>query len=376
MQRSSELAVAQDWIRQLDIRPQEPLRLFRNLSGGNQQKTILAKWFNTDPKAIVLDDPTAGVDVGARQAIYDLIRQRAQLGTAVVVSSSDHEDLLALCTRVLVLWEGRIGVELRGRRDQRGRPAARPSPIRSNPRSDRVSDATTAPTIEVLSNESIAPERHSPFGFRNIGAVYVWIAIVVIFSILEPDTFPTLDTARSILNNNAVTGLITLSVVIPMAAGVFDVSVANIAGFSGVMAAWWMANTSFSPWLAILLTLLIAMMLGVFNALVVVQLRVIPHHRNARHGGDLLRDDEVGVGREVHHRSCPAALEAGGSRSDLGDHHARLHHAGRDARGRLPARADHGRAIVVRDRVRPDRCEAGRADGEAAAVRGVHDLRA
>jgi ribose transport system permease protein len=139
-----------------------------------------------------------------------------------------------------------------------------------------VTDATSAPIADVLPAEAITPKRHSAFGFRNIGALYVWVAIIVIFSIIEPDKFPTLDTARSILNNNAVTGLITLSVVIPMAAGVFDVSVANIAGFSGVMAAWWMANTSFSPWLAIVMTLLVAMLLGIVNAIVVVQLRVIP----------------------------------------------------------------------------------------------------
>ena len=132
-----------------------------------------------------------------------------------------------------------------------------------------MTDASTAPVIGVVDNEAIAPKRRSPFGFRNIGAVYVWIvAIIVLFSILEPDKFPTLDTARSILNNNAVTGLITLSVVIPMAAGVFDVSVASIAGFSGVMVAWWMANTSYSPWIAIVLTLLIAMLLGVVNVIV------------------------------------------------------------------------------------------------------------
>lgn len=113
VQRSRELAVAHQWIRQLDVRPRDPLRLFRNLSGGNQQKTILAKWFNTNPKVIVLDDPTAGVDVGARQAIYELIRDRALLGTAFIVSSSDHEDLLALCSRILVLRDGRIGAELR-----------------------------------------------------------------------------------------------------------------------------------------------------------------------------------------------------------------------------------------------------------------------
>jgi ribose transport system permease protein len=116
----------------------------------------------------------------------------------------------------------------------------------------------------------------SAIGFRNIGAIYVWALIIVVFSVLEPDTFPTLATFRSILNNNAVTGLVTLSVVIPMAAGVFDVSVANIAGFSGVLAAWWMANTSVDPVVAIVLTLLVAMVLGVVNALVVVQLKVVP----------------------------------------------------------------------------------------------------
>lgn len=139
-----------------------------------------------------------------------------------------------------------------------------------------MTDTTAPPTVEVVPNEAINPRRHSRLGFANIGAIYVWIAIIVIFSVLEPDTFPTLDTAQSILNNNAVTGLITLSVVIPMAAGVFDVSVANIAGFSGVMVAWWMANTSLSPWFAILLTLVIAMLLGVVNSIVVVELRVIP----------------------------------------------------------------------------------------------------
>lgn len=139
-----------------------------------------------------------------------------------------------------------------------------------------MTDATTVPIPDVAPATESGPKRYSPFGFRNIGAIYVWIAIIVIFSLLEPDKFPTLDTARSILNNNAVTGLITLSVVIPMAAGVFDVSVANIAGFSGVMAAWWMANTSMSPWFAIVLTMLVAMLLGIVNAIVVVQLRVIP----------------------------------------------------------------------------------------------------
>lgn len=140
-----------------------------------------------------------------------------------------------------------------------------------------MTEATVAPGgIDTFDAEPAAPKRSHPLGFRNVGAIYVWILIIVVFSVLEPDKFPTLDTARSVLNNNAVTGLITLSVVIPMAAGVFDVSVANIAGFSGVMSAWWMANTSLPPWGAIVLTLLVAMVLGIVNAIVVVQLKVVP----------------------------------------------------------------------------------------------------
>lgn len=120
------------------------------------------------------------------------------------------------------------------------------------------------------------PRPHHPLGFRNIGAIYVWILIIVVFGILVPDKFLALATVRSVLNNYAVTGLIALSVVIPMAAGVFDVSVANIAGFAGVTSAWLMANTSWPPLLVILVTLGAASLLGIVNAFVVVQLKVLP----------------------------------------------------------------------------------------------------
>ncbi len=104
----------------------------------------------------------------------------------------------------------------------------------------------------------------------------MWILIIVVFGILVPDKFLALATVRSVLNNYAVTGLIALSVVIPMAAGVFDVSVANIAGFAGVTSAWLMANTSWPPLLVILVTLGAASLLGIVNAFVVVQLKVLP----------------------------------------------------------------------------------------------------
>ncbi|RKP51872.1 sugar ABC transporter ATP-binding protein [Pararobbsia silviterrae] len=82
------------------------------LSGGNQQKVVLAKWFHADGELIILDEPTRGVDVGAKVEIYTLINQLAERGKAVLVISSDHQELMGLCDRILVMGEGRIRGQL------------------------------------------------------------------------------------------------------------------------------------------------------------------------------------------------------------------------------------------------------------------------
>jgi ribose transport system ATP-binding protein len=112
--RGKELDATRRWLGELDIRPRDPARRFSLLSGGNQQKTILAKWFNIEPRVVLVDNPTAGVDVGARQAIYNLIRAKASEGVSFVICSSDHEDLVELCTRVLVMRDGSISAGLEG----------------------------------------------------------------------------------------------------------------------------------------------------------------------------------------------------------------------------------------------------------------------
>ncbi|WP_321891212.1 sugar ABC transporter ATP-binding protein [Paraburkholderia tropica] len=82
------------------------------LSGGNQQKVVLAKWFHADGDLIILDEPTRGVDVGAKVEIYTLINQLAERGKAVLVISSEHQELMGLCDRIMVMGEGRIRGEL------------------------------------------------------------------------------------------------------------------------------------------------------------------------------------------------------------------------------------------------------------------------
>jgi ribose transport system ATP-binding protein len=85
-----------------------------SLSGGNQQKVILARWMRTNPRVLLLDEPTQGVDVHARQEIHSLMRQATEEGCGALVVSSDFEELEAICDRVLVLSRGRIVAELAG----------------------------------------------------------------------------------------------------------------------------------------------------------------------------------------------------------------------------------------------------------------------
>jgi ribose transport system ATP-binding protein len=102
-------------MRQFDVRPDDPSLPYGALSGGNQQKALLAKWFQTEPRLLLLDEPTQGVDVGARQQIFELIRAAvAERGMHVLCASSDYEQLALLADRVVVFGRGRVWRELVG----------------------------------------------------------------------------------------------------------------------------------------------------------------------------------------------------------------------------------------------------------------------
>ena len=85
-----------------------------SLSGGNQQKVVLAKWLMTDPNIVLLNDPTRGIDVGTKQEIYKLMRERAEAGTAILFYSTDYAELIGCCDRVVIMYDGRIVAELAG----------------------------------------------------------------------------------------------------------------------------------------------------------------------------------------------------------------------------------------------------------------------
>jgi ribose transport system ATP-binding protein len=113
LSKRAERKEARRLIEQFDIRPSDPLRPISKLSGGNQQKAVLAKALRVSPRVVLLDEPTQGIDVGARAEIEALVLRLASEGLAVVLASSDAAELSALCDRLIVLDRGRLKAELR-----------------------------------------------------------------------------------------------------------------------------------------------------------------------------------------------------------------------------------------------------------------------
>jgi ribose transport system ATP-binding protein len=98
----------------LRVRAASPLVTVGSLSGGNQQKVLLSRWLETDPKVLILDEPTRGVDIGAKSEIYRIIDELAQRGIGIIVISSEMPEVIGTCDRVLVMREGRIEGEVGG----------------------------------------------------------------------------------------------------------------------------------------------------------------------------------------------------------------------------------------------------------------------
>mgnify|MGYP000886847071 CR=1 FL=1 len=82
--------------------------IVQNLSGGNQQKVVLAKWLMSDPKVLILDEPTRGIDVNAKTEVYEAIGECVKSGKGVVIVSSEEEEVLGICDKILVMKQGRV----------------------------------------------------------------------------------------------------------------------------------------------------------------------------------------------------------------------------------------------------------------------------
>ena len=108
LDRKAMRDAANQWIEMLDVRPSDPENLAMALSGGNQQKVVLAKWISTRAKVLIVDEPTNGVDIGAKDEIHKILRKLAADGMAVIVISSELPEILTVSDRIMVMRHGRV----------------------------------------------------------------------------------------------------------------------------------------------------------------------------------------------------------------------------------------------------------------------------
>jgi simple sugar transport system ATP-binding protein len=132
--QATRTRLVDEYIKALDIRPADPTALMRNLSGGNQQKVLLARWLITQPEVLILDEPTRGIDIGAKAQIQQLVADLARKGMSVVFISAELEEVLRLSDRLVVM------------RDRR-KIAERPN-----------NDVTVSDVLEIIAGESRAQE--------------------------------------------------------------------------------------------------------------------------------------------------------------------------------------------------------------------------
>ncbi|MFK8250133.1 sugar ABC transporter ATP-binding protein [Ancylobacter terrae] len=114
LDRAAEQALVERLVKSLQIKAPDIDAPVGTLSGGNQQKVVLAKWLAIEPRLLLLMDPTRGIDVGTKQEIYRLFRELAAAGLAILLYSTDYDELIGLCDRVLVLYGGRVTARLEG----------------------------------------------------------------------------------------------------------------------------------------------------------------------------------------------------------------------------------------------------------------------
>lgn len=113
--KDKEKGLSDSLVDSFRVKTQSSESKLRDLSGGNQQKVVFAKWYAIDPEILILDEPTKGVDVGAKREIYDLIKTMTEKGVSVILISSDLPELLSISNRIYVIHEGKVQGEILAR---------------------------------------------------------------------------------------------------------------------------------------------------------------------------------------------------------------------------------------------------------------------
>ncbi|GMU91286.1 MAG: hypothetical protein AMXMBFR4_03440 [Candidatus Hydrogenedentota bacterium] len=255
-----ERGLAEAVVREMQVKARSLEQAVGTLSGGNQQKVVFGRWRATEPKLFILDEPTRGVDVGAKAEIHNLIRRMAGRGCALLMISSELPEIMAMSDRVVTLSEGRVtGV--------------------FDPRSDgeKTIAAAAVPT-------SAGAEHRTAKGrgflarlgnLREAGLLGIIVALCAVMGALKPGEFFNVGNFLDVLANAALPAMVAQGAMLIICAGGIDISVGSMLGLVGAVAAMAAVNGT-SPLVCLALACGMGGALSMINAGIALSARIHP----------------------------------------------------------------------------------------------------
>ena len=267
---SKARSLADQQIAKLRIKTASRDSAVRSLSGGNQQKVVLAKWLAADPDVLVLDEPTAGIDIGSKSEIIALVRDLARAGKAIILISSELMELLAASDRILLMSEGRVTGEI-----AKTRPHGRrgPSPSRRC-RAAAPGDAATGDMSESGDARATVSTSRRILATWRQNIIYLgFVAIFLFFAItLHDKGFLEPTNLLNIVRQTAVIAVMAVAMTFVLSAGEIDLSVGALAGLASVATA--MAIDLGGPFFGILGGLATGFAVGVANGIITTRIGI------------------------------------------------------------------------------------------------------
>ena len=247
----------------------------RFLSGGNQQKVVLGKWLVRQPLVLLLDEPTRGIDIGAKQEVYARMEALAEAGMGILFVSSDMSEVLGMADRVLVLHEGRISGELA--RDELSEEAV--MGLMAGPRGRRGmsgpdgSGAGGSPTRKLA---AWAKRLWAEDAFKKlVGISALFLIVCVLTNVLSDGLFVGEINLGNVTRRTARFGILSIGAAFVIVTGGIDLSIGSLVCISATGLAW-LVRGGWDPWLATLLIIGFSACLGLAHGLLVTRLRMQP----------------------------------------------------------------------------------------------------
>jgi ribose/xylose/arabinose/galactoside ABC-type transport system permease subunit/ABC-type multidrug transport system ATPase subunit len=246
--REREVAAAE--IAKLDVRCRDDLQPIGELSGGNQQKVVLARWLLTRPAVLILDEPTRGVDVGAKAEIHRILRELAKRGTAIVMISSDLPEVMENSDRVLVFRAGRIAGQF--------------DPTQAT--AEQVAAAALPEETQLAARSSARLRRGAARPWRSEIALAVAIAALMGLLAGTADSFMTADNLWGLLSTTALWTILSLGAAVIILSGAIDISLGSLLALSAAVGGL-VLKLPYSPWVTVTAGVAAALAVGAAGGL-------------------------------------------------------------------------------------------------------------